>query len=1048
MKMINTSDWQIGNGTFPQKAVSSGVRGPVSSPGDVGRADWAIGSKQRPLSSLIIAIGLAMLSLAGCDEADDEHEAAWTEDAETSFHQNEWASIQNLDPLGETCIDCHGEHEWQDIGDPEVHNVGLAGNDSPADLGVEGLAIDTVDVDVDGEDGITITAQLNQALPSDASVSATFARLAPRVREDDENQYGHDWQSYFNEVGPSPRDDLGDPLIDHPPRPQPADGEHVSINGNEVVIEIDDEVIEDDDDNTLNEWGEHDFDVSLDGSDDAEYEIKGFSSEVPDLSDHIECSEADYDDSQIDPNGNNGDKPVCWWPDGTALPAGVFVSDDNELIVAYKEEQTHRLALQVNGDPGHNVWYDFVPAGDEGNYSHVMADGRVDAEQYDPADTDHTAPAAREIVDTASCNSCHDQISAHGGNRSEVQMCVTCHNPGNLDAASGRSLDLKQLAHRIHRGSDLPSAGVDGFIPDEATDWTSVNFPQGPSSGDSEGVANCVKCHMGEESYSALSDLATELGPGNGADDLERLFLAERTPQGDNWHDVVSIEACHSCHDDRYWHKDDDGDPAYRIYGDGYLDLDDKEEWLTAHGPGTDESSESCAGGCHTPAGWDSSDLGDGGNNDIDRAHLMLIRQSLIADRFEVEINRAEVDEDGFEAEVAIRDRNTGNLLVHDDEVGELGDDDLDLSDVSIFFGWMADGSPDYNHSSGDARQPAAPTETVDLIEGSNQGGNYTVSLPWSEITRTDWDDFNSPQSSTATVVVEGTIESDDESTVRLPSAAADFAFTGNGELLADDDGRRQVVDFDRVANSDPLLGDESAGHGGVQGCRSCHMQLSYHGENRTNNPQVCVTCHNPQMTDVAYRPAIGTDLLQGPPPGREEVVELDMDPSVYTDGKYEEAMDFKRLIHAVHASGRDGSGYREESFKGRATTRDNTNYPGFVSNCLSCHVEGLDGGTYMLENLPADLIGSTALTGDWGGDHGTIGDAEIDDLSVHRKMSPISSVCTSCHDGVINRAGGPPFDGVTVGEHIWYRGGVAPGVAPPGQAYSNFNLNNEIEEE
>src|SRR5699024_3885903 len=66
-------------------------------------------------------------------------------------------------------------------------------------------------------------------------------------------------------------------------------------------------------------------------------------------------------------------------------------------------------------------------------------------------------PAARDVVDVQSCNSCHDSLSMHGGSRSQTQTCVTCHNPGNLQASSGRSMDFKVLIHRIHRGANLPS---------------------------------------------------------------------------------------------------------------------------------------------------------------------------------------------------------------------------------------------------------------------------------------------------------------------------------------------------------------------------------------------------------------------------------------------------------------------------------------------------------------------------------------------------------------------------------------------------------------
>lgn len=33
-----------------------------------------------------------------------------------------------------------------------------------------------------------------------------------------------------------------------------------------------------------------------------------------------------------------------------------------------------------------------------------------------------------DVVRTASCNTCHDQLSFHGGARRGVEICVLCHN--------------------------------------------------------------------------------------------------------------------------------------------------------------------------------------------------------------------------------------------------------------------------------------------------------------------------------------------------------------------------------------------------------------------------------------------------------------------------------------------------------------------------------------------------------------------------------------------------------------------------------------------
>ncbi len=62
-----------------------------------------------------------------------------------------------------------------------------------------------------------------------------------------------------------------------------------------------------------------------------------------------------------------------------------------------------------------------------------------------------------EIIKTASCNACHDQLSAHGGSRRGMDMCVLCHTPQNTDPNTGLTLDAKVFFHKLHMGDNLPS---------------------------------------------------------------------------------------------------------------------------------------------------------------------------------------------------------------------------------------------------------------------------------------------------------------------------------------------------------------------------------------------------------------------------------------------------------------------------------------------------------------------------------------------------------------------------------------------------------------
>jgi len=63
----------------------------------------------------------------------------------------------------------------------------------------------------------------------------------------------------------------------------------------------------------------------------------------------------------------------------------------------------------------------------------------------------------RDVIQTQSCNTCHDQLAFHGGYAHGMQMCVLCHQPQNADPVTGNTFDAKVFFHKIHMGSQLPS---------------------------------------------------------------------------------------------------------------------------------------------------------------------------------------------------------------------------------------------------------------------------------------------------------------------------------------------------------------------------------------------------------------------------------------------------------------------------------------------------------------------------------------------------------------------------------------------------------------
>src|SRR5690554_7018809 len=180
----------------------------------------------------------------------------------------------------------------------------------------------------------------------------TVAKLATRVVHD----RGHDWQNYVasNALGFGESRAGAEKMMLKNGGVQPQTVPNPQISGNTITFNLGD--------GEGRSWGEHDFAVRSAYETDTDvwsYQaIRGTKFNMVDISEHVYCDEAHPNSNQV--LSIEGTKPVCWWPDGTHLTAGVFVSDNNEFIVKYEPEYTHRVTIIIGGQPGYNTWYDFV----------------------------------------------------------------------------------------------------------------------------------------------------------------------------------------------------------------------------------------------------------------------------------------------------------------------------------------------------------------------------------------------------------------------------------------------------------------------------------------------------------------------------------------------------------------------------------------------------------------------------------------------------------------------------------------------------------------
>jgi OmcA/MtrC family decaheme c-type cytochrome len=524
-----------------------------------------------------------------------------------------------------------------------------------------------------------------------------------------------------------------------------------------------------------------------------------------------------------------------------------------------------RVAIQISaGDlPAGNGWCDFEA--DLGSANDCVS-----------------TPKLRDIVQTDTCNTCHGvtsevKLALHGGGRTEIEYCVTCHTPGTTDANSDNVLDMKEMIHKIHYGSSLSTPYQIWGFQDSLHDYSTVSF--------TKDIDDCTTCHdnMGD--------------PGAGAD-------------AQNWSMVPTIEACSSCHDD--------------------LDITSP---TTTHAGNQQTNNQSCASGaCHPQAGASPGLF----PAPVETVHLGVVRVTEAA-RYAFVIDAVDFDSSSDELTIDYRVNQDGvamDLATASEWTAPFG-----ASRLAITVGWD---TSDYTNEGGST--PASPPS----IDGLDVGGAVTVRGPnlYRVVAA-----LPSSASGTATVSIEGHPAADldgDGSFGDRIGVKNVFEHVSLGGGRATAIARRDVVDGDK--------------------CNQCHdsagQGISLHGNNRTGEMQVCAVCHNANNTDINRRPA---------------------DPAMAADGKKEETIDFKRMIHQIHSGAELEEGIVIYGFGGSVNDFGHVEFIGNRQNCETCHVPDSYGTMAANDALPTTI--------DTGAD---LADPD-DDLNI----SPTSAVCSSCHDSI-----------------------------------------------
>jgi len=528
--------------------------------------------------------------------------------------------------------------------------------------------------------------------------------------------------------------------------------------------------------------------------------------------------------------------------------------------VIYNATLTHRVGFEIRG----------------------LAQANNGAYTFQPSTGATTGIFSREIVETATCDTCHTALTAHGGARVEVQYCVMCHNPGTTDPYSDNTLDFKVMVHKIHTGNTLPSiqtANGPDTTPTLGLGYWIVGYMKSLSNFDTvlypQDTRNCVTCHV--QNVPSL-------------------------PQAANYMTVPTVQACGSCHDN--------------------VNFATGANHSAANLPANNSQCTTCHGTTSTI---------DNGMLQVVPAHV--IPEVVAATKFEFIVNSVSFKTTAGQIYPVV------NFKIVD----------------------PTNGNAPYNILT------AAPFAGADPGTGqpvcANGGtARLAIDIAWETSDYTNWGSGTTPSTwgqpiSLNPLAVAGCASAVPSSAITGPDATGSFILTSPTALPAAPaancppasatacpaianvaavlEGHPGVVTTGPGATAIPVT--SAVGYGNVEGeapvarrvvvdiakCDVCHSVLALHGDNRNNNPQVCVACHNPASTDVGMR-----QTLTATTPG--------------IDGLWEETIDFKHMIHAIHdgsVRGAAGAPFVIYGFGGSVNNFTDVVYPGQLNRCDACHV-------------------------------------------------------------------------------------------------------------
>ncbi len=647
------------------------------------------------------------------------------------------------------------------------------------------------------------------------------------------------------------------------------------------------------------------------------------------------------------------------------------------------------LAPSVNMINPLNVIYDFVPATGQA-----------------------IAPASlqREVVAKASCNSCHETFTFHGGSRQDPRYCVVCHTDqrkygyANVASVLGKfpaltetatvnattgitsfsyspetrvadgevSGNFTTLIHKIHQGGDLVKANYH---------YAGVAFNNKGFSMLDSGQRMCSTCHDSSEAVNA-----------------------------ENWNTKPSRLACGSCHDGINWATGLGSTLADKAAASAVGAV-----MATSGHVGRAQATDSTCVLCHTSAD----------NKVYHQTQNITKHNPVIAaglKTFTYEIKSAAV--------------NASN-------------------DVTIEFQIKADGTP--------VTLVAPATPMANPLAGFTGGPSFLLAYATTQdgiSTPVDYNNTGVKQAQAISVSIANLLNTANVANGSITASTTAGYYTatlkGTGSWKFPVGAKMRAVAlqgyFTQIASPVNVGRHAISVVKAVTGdtarrtvvnpakCSNCHEWFEGHGGNRVYETQVCVMCHTPGLATSGR--GISDATLNAYPFSAADVKKL-------TEWNFDKALpnaalklpvvtnNFKDMIHGIHA-GRD----RVTPF---VDARDRTpsaitlldfkrmDFPGKLNKCDTCHVTANTVAT-TYNTVPAGTLASTYESIDGAYAAAIIAQTATPALAktalstanaYDTVTTPFSAACVSCHDSVATKT------------HVTLNGGLVK--APRSAAMANM---------